>query len=141
MKTARRVFAASLMALGMCAFGHAQSAPSWMVSVPFDFTAGKASMETGRYTVYQFDRVFIVQSRDGKEIARLMATPDYTPQPATHTSLIFARLNGHYTLTGIHEQGSTTQYDVPARKSARQIETSTSTTAPPSVEVTATKGN
>jgi hypothetical protein len=140
MKTARRVFAASLVALGMCAFGHAQSAPSWTVSVPFNFTAGKASMETGRYTVYQFDRIFVVQSRDGKEIASLMATPDYTSQPAAHTSLIFARVNGHYMLAGIREQGSDTQYKVPARKSV-QIERSASPTAPLSVEVAATAGN
>ena len=141
MKTARRIVAASLMALGMCAFGHAQSAPSWTVNVPFDFTAGKVGMETGRYTVYQFDRIFIVQSRDGKEIASLMATPDHTARPASHTSLIFTRVNGQYTLTAIHELGSNTQYEIQARKFARQPETSTSPTASLSVEVAASAGN
>ena len=141
MKTARTVIAASLLALGMSAPGQAQSAPTWTVDVPFNFVAGKTGMETGRYTVYQFDRIFVVRSGDGKEIASLMATPDYTKQPAAHTSLIFTRQDGQYTLTSIHKQGSSTQFDVPARKQTHRLEASGSTSGPLVAEVSASGSN
>jgi hypothetical protein len=137
MKTARTAIAAGLLALGMSAPGQAQSEPAWTVDVPFNFVAGKTGMETGRYTVYQFNRIFVVQSRDGKAIASLMATPDHSAQPAAHTSLIFTRQNGQYTLTSIHESGSNTQYNLPAKKQANRLEASDSTSGPLVAEVSA----
>ena len=122
MTIARNILAAAVLALGVSAY--AQEHQSWSVNIPFDFTVRNTSMEAGRYRVQQSGSVIMLTSQNGKT-ANVLTNPDYTPTPATHSSLTFNRDGGEYALTQIKNQGSNTELNAVTRKHApKQVEAS-----------------
>ena len=119
MKIAHTIAAAAVLSLGISA--HGQTQQSWKVNVPFDFTVRQTNLQAGQYNVQQFGAAVTLTSKSGKT-ANVLTNTDYVSQPFTHSSLVFKKNGGEYSLAQIKNAGSNTEFDAIVSKHVPRLE-------------------
>lgn len=117
----------------------AAQAQSVKVSVPFDFTAGLASLPAGDYTVGKpgiAQHVLQIQSTDGKCNAFVMTQSAETTKGKLEGKLVFNRYGNQYFLSQVWAPGNSIGHQLRMSKQERQI---AKNAAKPKVEILTAK--
>ena len=90
----------------------AQSERSKITNIPFSFIVGQKTLPAGEYTVEpnrrDFDKVWLVQSREGNESALFTTVSVRANQPQEETKLVFRKYGDQYFLSQIWTSGGNT---------------------------------
>jgi len=112
MKT--HVLRTSIVALLLAVAGQAQSSLPLRANIPFNFVAGGATLNAGRYTVDQGDAGLItVKAADGKATRHLFAATVHCAGKQTASRLVFHRYGDTYLLSQIWTEGNNCGRQVP----------------------------
>ena len=90
----------------------AQSERSKITNIPFGFSVGGKILPAGEYSVVpnrrDNDKVWLVQSRDGRSSAFFTTMPVRASETQEETRFVFHKYAGHYFLSQIWTGGSNT---------------------------------
>jgi hypothetical protein len=90
----------------------AQSERSKITNIPFSFIVGGKTLPAGEYTVEpnrrDFDKVWLVQSRDGRTSCLFTTMPVRANQTQEETKLVFHKYGDQYFLSRIWTPGGNT---------------------------------
>jgi|ERR1051326_3801689 hypothetical protein len=112
-----------LVTLAMSSFANAGRI---MVNIPFAFTAGKALLPAGQYTLEQagvINNSLLIRSADGKAKAAYVTTMsnDTMRRAESKAKLVFHRYGDTYFLSQIWEAGSSIVHEVPKTAAEREL--------------------
>jgi hypothetical protein len=94
-----------------------------LASIPFQFTAGQATLPAGEYRVQKVrdgSSVLMIRNTEGNGAIMVMTLPASVNAPQTQTKLIFHRYGNHYFLAQVWTAGSARGRELP--KSAKEKE-------------------
>jgi hypothetical protein len=87
----------------------AQSERSKVTNIPFSFIVGEKTLPAGKYTVEpnrrDFDKVWLVQSRDGRTSALFTTMPVRASETQEKTKFVFHKYGDQYFLSQIWTPG------------------------------------
>jgi len=90
----------------------AQSERSKITNIPFDFIVGEKTLPAGEYTVEpnrsDFDKVWLVQSRDGRTSALFTTMPVRASETQEKAKVVFHKYGDQYFLSQIWTPGDAT---------------------------------
>jgi hypothetical protein len=90
----------------------AQSERSKITNIPFDFIVGEKTLPAGEYTVEpnrsDFDKVWLVQSRDGRTSALFITMPVRASETQEKAKVVFHKYGDQYFLSQIWTPGDAT---------------------------------
>jgi hypothetical protein len=90
----------------------AQSERSGVLNIPFSFIVGEKTLPAGEYTVEpnrrDYDKVWLVQSREGEASALFTTLPVRANQTQEETKLVFHKYGDQYFLSQIWTPGGNT---------------------------------
>ncbi len=96
-----------------------------MVDIPFAFTAGKATLPAGKYTVEQagvINNTLLIRDAEGKGKTYLTVMSNDTMQrEQSKAKLVFHRYGDTYFLSQIWEAGSSIAHEVPKSDAERDL--------------------
>ena len=115
-----RVIAILGMVFGLAAVGVRAQAPSRVeVNIPFEFAAGKTTLEPGRYSIRRLNGDYVALRRvDGKSAVILNAPINMSSSDVkSEERLVFAKFEGQYFLSQIWLTVDTGR-EIPVRRKA-----------------------
>jgi hypothetical protein len=90
----------------------AQSQRSKITNIPFDFIVGEKTLPAGEYTIEphrrDFDKVWLVQSRDGRTSAVFTTMPVRASETQEKAKFVFHKYGHQYFLSQIWTPGDAT---------------------------------
>lgn len=97
----------SLSMMLMAVSASAQMTRELTVAIPFAFTAGKATLPAGDYTVYSTSTTgqMLLRSSNGEDAVLIMTRSIRRGQPADTANLEFRRYGGQYFLAQVWTKG------------------------------------
>jgi len=123
MKT--HVLRTSILALLLTVAGHAQSTLPLRANIPFNFAAGRATLNAGQYSVDQSNSGLIaVKSANGKANAFLFAATVECAGNQAASRLVFHRYENTYRLSQVWTRGDKCGRQVPVSRRERELEAS-----------------
>lgn len=111
----------TLAALSICA----QSQTKRTLTIPFDFIVGQRTLPAGEYIVEpnrrDFDRVWLIQSRDGRTSALFTTKQVQTNETPEQTKLIFHKYGDQYFLSQVWSPGGNTGHELLMTRTEREL--------------------
>jgi hypothetical protein len=125
MKTRSILMAAAmtLTALASTRAAQAQAQDQLVITIPFDFAAGSASLPAGDYSVkvISVNHTLMLMNRDNPRVSMFLIAHDATSaKPQTQSKLVFNRYGDRYFLSQVWVEGSELGKELP--KSSREKE-------------------
>jgi len=103
----------------------AQSQRSKITNIPFDFIVGQQTLAAGEYTVEpnrrDFDKVWLVQSRDGRTSTLFTTMLIRASEVQEKTKLVFHKYGDQYFLSQIWTPGDATGRELLAPRLEREL--------------------
>src|SRR5258708_35768368 len=100
----------SLLVLSLVAAAQVVRAQETLVvSIPFDFVAGSATLPAGEYRVQKLDRnpaVLLIHCSEPTVSAMVMTNAAQAKEPQSDSKLVFHRYGNHYLLSQVWTAGS-----------------------------------
>jgi hypothetical protein len=110
-----------LTAVSVCA----QSRNKRAINIPFDFIVGQKTLPAGEYIVEpnhrDFDRVWLIQSRDGRTSALFTTKQVQTKETPEQAKLIFHKYAGQYFLSQVWTPGGNTGHELLMARTEREL--------------------
>src|SRR5215472_9850217 len=104
---------------------HAQSETRRTLTIPFDFIIGQKTFPAGEYIVEpnrrDFDKVWLIQSRDGRRSALFSTMQVQTNETPEQTSLIFHKYDDQYFLSQVWTPGGNTGHELLMTRTERAL--------------------
>src|SRR6266480_5913395 len=117
------VFSLLLMVTAVSAA--AQSERSKITNIPFSFNVGEKTLPAGEYTVEpnrrDYDKVWLVQSRDGRTSALFTTMPVRANETQEKTKFVFHKYGDQYFLTQIWTPGTNSGRELPMPRVEREL--------------------
>jgi len=104
--------------------GVANSAGRIEVSIPFDFTVGKAKLKAGRYAIDSATAQGVqrIQSEDGRTSLFFGTYGGQTSKEPSRAKLVFRRYGNQYFLSEVWDEGSSVAMQLPKSRAERDLE-------------------
>ena len=103
----------------------AQSERSGVLNIPFNFIVGGKTLPAGEYTVEpnrrDFDKVWLVQSRDGRKSILFVTMSVRANETQENTRLVFHKLGDQYFLSQIWTTGDATGRELAPPRMEREL--------------------
>ena len=107
----------------------AQSQRSKITNIPFDFIVGEKTLPAGEYTVEpnrrDFDKVWLVQSRDGRTSAVFTTMPVRASETQEKAKFVFHKYGDRYFLSQIWTPGGNSGRELLMPRVERELAKST----------------
>jgi len=115
----------SFLLMLTAATASAQSARSKAINIPFNFIAGQKTLPAGEYTVEpnrkDFDKVWLIQGRDGQASVLVMTMPAPANNTQESAKLVFHKYGDQYFLSQIWTPGGDTGRELLMPRLERQL--------------------
>jgi len=103
----------------------AQSERSKITNIPFSFTVGEKTLPAGDYTIEpyrrDFDKVWLVQSRDGRTSALFTTMPVRARETQEKSRFVFHKYGDQYFLSQIWTPGDAAGRELPRLRPEREL--------------------
>jgi hypothetical protein len=103
----------------------AQSERISVINIPFSFNVGQKTLPAGEYTLEpnrkDFDKVWLIQSRDGHATALFTTIPVQASETQEEARLVFHKYGDQYFLSQIWEAGGNSGRELLLPSSERQL--------------------
>ena len=103
----------------------AQSERSKITNIPFSFIVGEKTLPAGEYTVEpnrrDFDKVWLVQSSDGRTSALFTTMPVRASETQEKTRFVFHKYGDQYFLSQIWTPGDAAGRELPRLRPEREL--------------------
>jgi hypothetical protein len=103
----------------------AQSERSKITNIPFSFIVGQKTLPAGEYTVEpnrrDFDKVWLVQSRDGRTSALFTTMPVRARETQEKTKFVFHKYGDQYFLSQVWTPGGNTGRELLMPRLEREV--------------------